>query len=178
MRLAVVVCALASIACGALGLSSAPEPTPPAVPSLPAEALANAEYVIGTKTVRLTNGLYEIPAPPGINEPYLTQYMLWRTVAFGDLNGDGVEDAVVTVVDNPIGTYASFCAAAMINQNGAPLFADAVCFGDRDLIDRISIADGLITLDMTVHGPTDPGCCPTLQKVVRYRLLGGKLVAR
>ena len=52
--------------------------------------------------------------------------LIWETtgafsdLAFGDLNGDGVEDAVVVLVTNPGGTGRFYDLAPVLNQNGTP----------------------------------------------------------
>jgi hypothetical protein len=165
--------------------ASAPTPEPTTasdgqgaqVKVLTHELLANSEYSFGQKRIKLTNGRYLEPAPQGIPEPYDAEYSL-ALVEFGDLNADGAEDAVVVLIYNPSGTFASWSVRAVINRNGVPLESAGVGWGDRDRVNQVRIdASGLITVDLTVHDTYDPGCCPTINKLEHYRLMNGELIA-
>jgi heat shock protein HslJ len=48
--------------------------------------------------------------------------------------------------------------------------------GDRVQINTLSVEDGEIVVDMTMHGPEDPMCCPTQQVVQTYELRDNGLV--
>ena len=50
--------------------------------------------------------------------------------------------------------------------------------GDRVKINSLSIQAGKIIIDMVVHGPNDPACCPTVKKIATYTLVGNKLVEK
>ena len=67
-------------------------------------------------------------------------------------------------------------SAAVLDQGGVPVHVASASLGDRVRITSITVQGGTITVDLVTHGPQDPLCCPTLQKVVRYRLVGGQLV--
>lgn len=154
---------------------STPAPTP--VPALTLDQVDNAQYQLvfqdSHKTVRLTNGVYQNGSDPA--SPDYADVTLVQQMAFGDLNGDGVSDAAVLLAENYGGTGVFVSVVAMINQNGKPVQAAAEMLDDRPMINSISIKDGQIYLDATVHGPNDPGCCAAQPVKNVYRLTGGKL---
>jgi len=96
--------------------------------------------------------------------------------AFGDLNGDGVDDAAVILIESSGGSGSFIYLAAVINEDGTPVNVATQFVGDREQVKAISIEDGEITLNMVTHGPDDPMCCPTQEVTKRYRLAGDQLV--
>ena len=104
-------------------------------PKLTAEELKNAEYQgIYQEPIQLTDGTYE-------GEPFVEGGASRPTVTFiepnagpmawGDLNGDGVDDAVVLLVENSGGSGSFVYMAAVLNQGGKPENVDTVLLGDR-----------------------------------------------
>jgi hypothetical protein len=156
-----------------------PVPNSPAtqVPELTLAALSNAEYRSPDwGTFRLTDGLYERPPqnPGELSSAYTTR--LLEPAAFGDLNGDGAKDAVVGLVTQSGGTGNFVELAAVLNQGGSPQNADTLPLGDRVVIEQASIQDGIITLNMRVHGPNDGLCCPSQLETWRFQLQGDHLI--
>jgi len=141
------------------------------------EALQNASYQgIYDEPVQLTDGQYEGEpfVPGGASRPTVTLHP--EVYALGDLNGDGVADAVVILIENSGGSGNFRYLAAVINQNGTPVNIATHFVGDREQSQAISIDGDEITLDMVAHGPDDPMCCPTQEVTKRYRLQGDQLV--
>ena len=64
----------------------------------------------------------------------------------------------------------------MLNRAGTPEHVATEFLGDRIKINSFVAENGQIVLDMVVQGPDDPMCCPTVEKVSRYRLEDGELV--
>jgi heat shock protein HslJ len=97
-------------------------------------------------------------------------------IAFGDLDGDGVEDAAVILVTDPGGSGTFYDLAAIRNRNGKPEHVSTASLGDRAEIRAFSIETGQVIIEMVTHGPDDPMCCPT--QIVRntYALEGDTLV--
>jgi hypothetical protein len=96
--------------------------------------------------------------------------------AFGDLNGDGVDDAAVILIESSGGSGNFRYLAAVINEGGAPVNVATQFIGDREQMQSITIEDGEITVDMVAHGPDDPMCCPTQEVTKRYQLRADQLV--
>jgi heat shock protein HslJ len=140
------------------------------------EALKNAEYRgIYKEAVRLTDGAYE-------GEPFVEGAASRPTVtfvepyAFGDLDGDGVEDAVVVLVENSGGSGNFRYLAAVLNRDGSLENVATQLLGDRAQVQTVTIDAGKISVNMVTHGPDDPLCCPSQEVTVKYRLSGEQLV--
>ncbi len=150
----------------------------PAQPgSLTLEALRNAVYQgIYDEPVQLTDGKYEGESfvPGGASRPTVTLYP--EVYAFGDLNGDGVDDAAVILIESSGGSGSFLYLAAVLNEGGTPVNIATQFVGDREQVQAISIEAGEVTLEMVAHGPGDPMCCPTQEVTKRYRLQGDQLV--
>ncbi len=145
-------------------------------PKLTAEKLKNAEYQgIYQEPIQLTDGTYEGEpfVEGGASRPTVT---FIEPYAFGDLNGDGVDDAVVLLVENSGGSGSFVYMAAVLNQGGKPENVDTVLLGDRAQVQSLTIADGQINVTMVTHGPDDPMCCPTQEAEQTYELQENKLV--
>ena len=94
----------------------------------------------------------------------------------GDLDGDGVADAVVFLVERGGGSGVFTYVAAQLNRAGQPVDAGAVRIGDRIQVKSAAIEEGQVTLDIITQGPGDPACCGTHQARTTYALQEGKLV--
>jgi hypothetical protein len=168
----------ASLLLPACGLFSSP-PAPALAPFLPLTlaALSNAEYHSADwGTFRLTDGLFERPPqnPGESSSAYATR--LLDLGAFGDLNSDGVPDAVVGLITQNGGTGHFVELAAVLNHAGQPENVTTRSLGDRVVIEAASIQSGIITLDMRVHGPNDGLCCPSELETWQFQLQGDRLI--
>lgn len=74
-----------------------------------------------------------------------------RRIAYGDLNGDGQQDAVVILDD---ATGAAAWILAVMNQNGAPTPTDPHVIGHRTVIHSLAIRSGRVSLRITPAGTT------------------------
>jgi hypothetical protein len=169
-----VVLLLAAIvvaACGPAGSTATPAVTP-----LTLEQLQNAQYQgIYDQPVTLTGGKYE-GAPfveGGASRPTVT---FTEPYALGDLNGDGVADAAVLLVENSGGSGSFVYLAAVLDSAGSPDNVATTSLGDRVQPQSLAIGDGQIDLQLIGFGPNDPLCCPTQQEDQTYALQGGQLV--
>jgi hypothetical protein len=136
------------------------------------DILSNGTYVTPfyNRTVTLINGNYS----EGSGSDILTVQML-NIYGFGDLNGDGKDDAIIILAESSGGTGVFESVLAIINQDGTPHQESQVMIGDRVMVNSINISSGVIQLDMVVHTPTDPMCCPSLAQKQDYWLIGKKL---
>jgi hypothetical protein len=95
--------------------------------------------------------------------------------AFGDLNGDGVDDAAVILVSSGGGSGSFYDLCVVTDRDSDPINSSFHQLGDRQKINNVSISEGQIILDMVIHGPDDPMCCPTLDTVMRFVLVDNKI---
>ncbi|MBT8462613.1 MAG: hypothetical protein KJO44_08855 [Gemmatimonadetes bacterium] len=165
---------LALWSCFPLALSAcAPDTASPPPPAeLSAAVLRAATYTsqwVDEGEVRLENGLFE-DADRRIMVFFLPEY------AAGDLDGDGAPDAAVLLATTTGGSGTFHDLAAVLNRDGEPENAATFFLGDRVTVERIRIIGGEIQLDLVMHGPADPMCCPSVQATRRFRLVAGDLV--
>jgi len=138
--------------------------------------LQNATYSsIYDEPVTLTDGLYE-------GEPFVeggaSRPMVWymnNSEVYGDLDGDGVEDAVVFLTESSGGSGNFVYVAAQLNQNGQPVDAGAVLIEDRIQIISAAIENGQVNLQITAEGPGDAACCKSHKTSASYALQDGLL---
>jgi hypothetical protein len=157
--------------------TAAPTATPTAIPPLTLNALKNAEYQSEfpkSKKARLTDGKYEEEIVPGAASK-LTIMIYPDMYAFGDLNGDGVDDAAVVLATSAGGSGTFISLEAVINDKGTPKHIASASLGDRTRLKSIAIQAGEITVTTLTHGPNDPMCCPTIEGTQKYKLQGDKL---
>jgi len=162
---------------GTFQLSAAAESMPTA-DTLAVDALQNATYsgIYDEGTITLTDGLYQ-------GEPVVAGAAARPTVdyidggeRFGDLNGDGVADAAVVLVESSGGSGLFTYLAAQLNRAGQPVDAGTVWVGDRTQIKAAAIENGQIILEIITQGPNDALCCPTLKLRKHYALQADQLV--
>jgi len=148
------------------------------IPALTLDGLKNAEYRLAVngviQTIRITNGLYQQGSDP--TEPGFLTIVVNTPVDFGDLNGDGVDDAVIMLSEGHGGTGVNVYVAAVTNWAGIPLHKASVLIDDRAIIESVRIENGLIIVDAIVHGANDAGCCPTKHVTRIFRLVDQTLV--
>ena len=115
--------------------------------------------------VTLQEGQYRLSNDAGTQ----TVDMLSR-IAFGDLNGDGLNDAAVLLAENGggSGTFVSF--VAILNQNGQAVQAGSILVDDRPRINSLSISNRQIVLDGVIHSLSDTLSNPTIPALQTYLL--------
>jgi hypothetical protein len=156
-----------------------PTATSPVPPGLTAGQIRNATLTVTgsdqmIRTISLKNGKFEQGADPA--QPGYVSITLGEKIAFGDLNGDGLEDAAVILAENYGGSGVFVSVVALINQGGQPEAVATALVDDRAMVNDLSIKDGLIFLDATIHGANDPACCPSLATTRNYRLIENALI--
>lgn len=161
--------------------SSSPTPDSASEPtSLPATAtpapdyatrLRNAEYQLGLsdglRIVQLNDGAFSQGEAGSVDFTFVT---MTDFIARGDLNGDGVDEYAAMVAENYGGTGTFVFLAVFIEAGGTFKFQTSVLVDDRPLLNELSIANGEIFLDATIHAADDPMCCPSLRTQRHYRL--------
>ena len=105
-------------------------------------------------------------------------YTLLPVHAIGDVNGDGVADAVVIVVGSTGGTGSFYYMFAIAAGDAAPVqLGEPEWLGDRTVVQRVTIdRKGVISVRYVTHAPGDVACCPTMRIEDKFRIEKGKLV--
>ncbi len=146
-------------------------PPPEAATELSAAVLRSATYTslyVEEGEVLLDGGIFEDTARR-VAVYFSPEY------AVGDLDGDGSPDAAVVLSTEAGGSGTFKDLAVVLNRDGVPENRATFFLGDRVPMDRIRIVDGEIQVELTMHGPADPMCCPSLEVTRKFRLVGGEL---
>lgn len=142
------------------------------------DALPNAEYPIqiaSTGKAQLKDGVFEEPVAPGAATKATIR--LGKEQAVGDVNGDGAEDAVVTLVAQPGGSGVFTFLGLVLNDNGTAKPVTSVLLGDRILVKSLAIQPGAVVVTMLTRKPDEPmSVTPTVEVRRTFKLRGGKLV--
>lgn len=161
--------------------TAAPTATPPATASaeLTLEQLKNIQYGLQRSatphSVALIDGGFTAADPAAQD---FVRARLLENVAFTDLDGDGKPDAAVLLAENYGGTGNFVSLIAMLNRDGAPEQGPSAYIDDRPHVNSLSAENGLISLDVLVHGPGDPMCCAAQRKVMTFSLTQAGLTAQ
>jgi len=151
-----------------------PSPAPTAAASL-WTGLPNAEYPVeglSAPAARLKDGVFEEPAAPGSASKNRVELSQER--AFGDLDGDGDEDAVVVLVVNRGGSGTFIHLASVINEKGVPKASAAMLLGDRVTVTSLAIQSGTLSVGMLVRKPGEPtSAAPTVALTRTFKHNGG-----
>jgi immunoglobulin-like protein involved in spore germination len=141
--------------------SAATETPSPDLPLLSPEMLRNAEVLLPASNTkgRLVDGNYKNGSVNAFLEDVIAQ---------GDVNNDGLDDLVFIIAENTGGSGTFISLEIAENNFGEPLVVDAEMLGDRVAVNSITIQNGLITLDMRIHGPNDGLCCPSMPATMVY----------
>ncbi len=190
---AILVILILSAACGQSDDASppvppeetaAPEaeaPTNTPAPLLAWEQLKNAAYTLPVEMggpedgrIPLENGEFSVAAAPG--SAGMNRFLLYPGVAYGDLDGDGREDALVILINNSAGSGSFYHLIPVRNNDGQPQPLNAAFIGDRVIIEQLRAAGGQAQLLFRAYRPEEPfGSTPTLQTNRRYILQGDTL---
>jgi len=102
---------------------------------------------------------------------------LGKTQAFGDANGDGAEDAAITLIVNTGGSGTFTSLALVINDKGLPRVSPLVALGDRILVKSLAIQNGTVTVTLLTRKPEEPMiAAPTVEVTQVFTWQGGALV--
>lgn len=125
--------------------------------------------------ITFEDGAYDREANDSLGQSYV-HIGLVDLFAFGDLNGDGSEDAVAFLASNFGGSGIFLSLEVLLNDNGSPTHVASYLMGDRVGIDSVHIVGGHIDLYIITQGPDDAMCCPTLHVSRKLRLQNGKIL--
>lgn len=142
------------------------------------QTLPNADYSIeltSSGKAQLKDGVYTEPAAPGSAAKITVQ--LGDERAVGDLNGDGAQDAAVTLVADSGGSGTFTYLAAVIDDQGTAKPSDSVLLGDRIIVTSLAVRSGSVVVNLLTRQPDEPMSAePTLEETLTFALQGEKLV--
>jgi hypothetical protein len=92
---------------------------------------------------------------------FFTNFLNQSNYVFGDLDGDGADDALALVDESLSGVIdgQDIVLAAYLNKSGKAAFADTFDLGHAINVDSLTISGGVVTLNGKYVGPGDAWCC-------------------
>lgn len=139
------------------------------------EQLRNATYrAMDFEPVALTHGEYR-----DTSDPITHQVTVLRddVMSYSDLDGDGDEDSLVVLGTNTGGSGTFVELVAVANENGEPEYLAKVLLGDRVPVHHMTVIDGVIHVQATIHDDDDPLCCPSQDVELLFRFENGEFIA-
>jgi hypothetical protein len=130
----------------------------PEASSTEATSPASASYRIGGRDVALHDGKHDEPAAPGSAARNTT--IVWGTPVAADLDGDGDQDAIVIIENEPGGSGAFYYIAAATLDAGNYVGSSAVLLGDRIAPQTVTFANGVVTVAFAERRPGEPMSTP------------------
>jgi hypothetical protein len=144
-------------------------------PRAAAKDPAHASYLIGEDAVSLVEGMAVRPAAPGAAEKVETS--LFGMPEWGDLDGDGDEDAAVLLIQRTGGSGSFHYVAAALSQKEGFSGTNAVLLGDRVAPQTLQIRNGVILASYAERAAAQPmSAAPTEARTKYLSLSAGKLV--
>ena len=131
---------------------SSPEGAPAEPEGINWEDLENLTVQIDGDAVRLEGGR----ATVSYGGASANIFTLQNRVAQGDLDADGDEDVVAHIVERTAGTGVFHFVVPVINDEGTAVARQPVWVGDRVVMDRISVQDGLIEVSLFDRALDEP----------------------
>lgn len=147
---------------------------PEGPPSL--DEIANTTiHGIYDEPVQLQGGKYEGEPfePQGASFPRVG--LIEEFLLTGDMDGDGVEEAVVMLWESSGGS-GTYSYLAALGREGSEVVNIATAeIGDRVQLRDSRISGNRVELDVVQAGPEDAGCCPGEMATLAWTLDGGSL---
>lgn len=134
----------------------------------------DATFTIEGKRLSMTGGRHEEPAAPGSAAMAVIQVL--GKPAYGDLDGDGKEDAALVLAWSGGGSGTFYYAAAAIFRDGAYVGTNGVRLGDRIIPRSLEIRGGVIAVGYLDRRPGQPmAAAPTEARTKRLAVRDGVL---
>ena len=135
---------------------------------------SNASYTVSEWTVSLQDGRWEQSAAPG--SAAKDRVSAFGAPVFGDLDGDGDEDAALFLSLDSGGSGTFYFAAAALNRDGRYRGTPAVLLGDRIAPRSLEIRGGLVLARYLDRNPQEAMSAePTVARALSLSLKGGEL---
>lgn len=157
---------------------STPVPTSePANTDLPVDILRSGEYHSPDwGGFQLMDGVYYRTPPTSQESPDAYTTRIQDPIIYGDINADGLEDALVILNTQNGGSGHFIELAGVLNQNGSAYNVSTISLGDRVMVESGKVENGIIVLNMRVHSSNDGLCCPSQSVTWNFTLNGNQLV--
>lgn len=136
----------------------------------------NTTYTIEGREIRLQNGRFEAAAAPGSATKIRT--VVFGKPVYGDLDGDGDEDAALFLVHDPGGSGTFYYVAAALNVNGQYIGTNVELLGDRIAPQGVAIRNGVVSASYADRRSGESmSTAPSIGKSMYLTLENGNLIA-
>jgi len=130
--------------------------------------LAYPNEMVASGVAQLKDGVYQEDIA-GSSEKLTVK--LVDPPAYGDIDGDGAQDAAVLLAAESGGSGTFYYLSVVVTRSGKPTPAATVFIDDRPVIESLRIdPSGNVILQATIHKEEDAMCCPSWQVVQTYHL--------
>jgi hypothetical protein len=129
----------------------------------------NATYSIEGDTIRLQGGRSEIATTP--HSAITKKTAVYGKTVYGDLNGDGNEDAAILLIHDPGGSGTFFYVAGALNIHGEFQGTNAVLLGDRITPRDLQIRNGVLITKYADRRPGEPMAATPSVHTSQYLIL-------
>lgn len=134
----------------------------------------SASYEVEGVTITLTNGRAETRVEEGSATMVSTE--IFGEPVYGDIDGDGDEDAGVLIKQEPGGTGTFYYVAAAINNDGNYEGTNAILLGDRVAPQNIQVSGGSVIANYADRGVDEPMTAePTVGKTLYTKFDKGRI---
>jgi hypothetical protein len=140
----------------------------------PVSALTPREttYLVDGEPFTLRAGRAEIEVAPGAASKTVVE--VYGEPISGDLDGDGVPDAALLLVQTSGGSGTFYHVAAALNRNGMFFGTGAVFIGDRIAPQQLAIRHGVVIVDYADRRPGEAMTTPPSLGVSKYLVSRGE----
>jgi hypothetical protein len=131
-----------------------------------------------TAVVRAVNGRHDFSPVEAVTGGYSGGYLMVESVTYGDLNGDGVEDAAVDLLYSTGGTANWHYLYVFTVENGARVLLGRLQSGSRadGGLMKVDIQKETLVLRFADSARRAGDCCSAGYIVARYGWKGGRFV--
>lgn len=150
--------------------------------------LKNATYTVSRMKTTLKDGVFPTPkpdTPPPVEKQIggavFTDRIDWElkfgSASFGDLNGDGTNDAAVLLYYPEGADGEGYELVTMLNKKGELVQVGDVYLGRAVDVERVRVnPKGVIVADVKVHDRFDSVMSPTKKVSWKFRIANDKLI--
>ncbi len=141
---------------------------------LPAHTPGDATYRIDAEAYTLRDGQVIVENLPGAASKTVVQ--LYGEPVQGDLDGDGMPDAALLLVQTTGGSGTFYYLAAALNRDGGFVGTRAVFLGDRIEPLQLAIRYGVVIIDYADRRPQEAMASPPSLAASKYLVCRGEVL--
>lgn len=126
----------------------------------------NISYIVDGEVVTLTGGVTEREVAPG--SASMETFRIFGEPAYGDIDGDGDDDAVLLLTRDGGGSGTFFYATVAVNTGGLYTGTDSILLGDRIAPQNFAVRNGIGEVNYADRLPSESfSVQPSMGKTLR-----------